>query len=688
MDDEPVRGYQKHGYPAETVGLAAVAALGLEAILPGTGAPGWVLPASEIIASSGTALVTWSFTGRKLFPAYMAALGGFLGGWTAFFGAAGPWSGDAIGSLLAGMSVLVPAGVYAWHKRRPRPAPEPPMITAAPEVLQIEPEPDENEVQRGLFATMFADYGLHAGVNPVTGEPRPLDVTALTEERWGRLVRIRLPLSGNLTVEDFRSRARNFEVALQGQEGSVTFDTGLTSADVLMKVRERDGLAERAVLTPELRGRTVNEPFAIGVQEDASYLKVTVRESHFMIIGIMGSGKSNLLNVMIAQLTGMVDTVVWMIDMKGGRAARPWFQPWSEGRAGAPAIDWLATTRSEAELMIAGLRTAVDTRSASGVGANKIIPSPSRPQVVLVCDEMADLFGDSTAPTRTELGEEPKLNTWFQKQGVWLTQHSRSEAVTTVWASQRGTNGMSGTGDMKANIDVSIALKPKKASDLQYILEDVPALAARQVSLLTRTPGVGMLARGPHNSQITKFLHHDHIEGVCGADEANPRCPAECPVYQSALESAPVRPRLDRMTAQALGTDYAQRWVRASQSGVLRVPQMALAAGSAMHGYGNGGGSDRFEEVLEAGGFTDPDKSLPPAYIRVREYLAHRPDGASVIQIHTMLKEEFGAEAPVRETVHKWLKKDRDAAVPLVHHPRYRCWKSGPGPNVSDDDDD
>lgn len=674
MDDEPVGSYQKHGHPAETIGLAAVAALGLEAILPGTGAPGWVLPTSEIIASSGTALVTWSFTGRKLFPGYMAALGAFLGGWTAFFGAAGPWSGSAIGSLLSGTAVLTPAGVWAWHKRKPKPAPEPPMITAAPEVLQIEPEPDENEVQRGLFATMFADYGLHAGIDQVTGEPRPLEVTALTEERWGRLVRVRLPLSGSLTIENFRDKARNFEVALQGQEGAVTFDTGLTSADVLMKIRERDGLAESAVLTAELRGHTVNEPFAIGVQEDGSYLKVTVRESHFMIIGIMGSGKSNLLNVLIAQLAGMTDTVIWMIDMKGGRAAKPWFQPWSEGRAGTPPIDWLATSRSEAELMMKALRAAVDTRSASGVGGNKIIPSPSRPQIVFVCDEMADLFGDSTAPTRTDLGEDPWLNTRFQKEGTWLTQHSRSEAVATVWASQRGTNGMSGSGDMKANIDVSIALKPKKASDLQYILEDVPNLAARQVSLLTRTPGVGMLARGPHNSQITKFLHHDHIEGVCGADERNPRCVPECPVYQSALESAPVRPRLDRMTAQALGTDYAQRWVRASQAGVLRVPQMALSGGSAMNGYGSGG-SEGFEEILASGGFPDPEKDLHPGRVRMRELLAARKDGMSPKSIMDVLEQE--GIAPVRETVQKWLAED--ARNGLVHHPRYRCWKSGPG---------
>jgi hypothetical protein len=686
VNDEPQGAYRKHGHPAETIGLAAVAALGLEAILPSTGAPGWVLPASEILASSGAAVVTWGFTGRKVFPLYMTTLGAFLGAWTAWAGSAGLWHWSTFGTLLAGMAAFVPLGVAAWHKRK-APPPEPLMLSAVPEPLMLPPEPDDNEVQRDLFATMFLDHGLHAGKNPLTQEPVPLAVTELTEERWGRQMRIALPKSGNITIEDFRAKASNFDVALEAQDGAVSFETGATASEVIMKVRERDGMAGTATLTQELRARTVNETFAIGVQEDGSYLKVTVRESHIMIIGIMGSGKSNLLNVLIAQLASMVDTVVWMIDMKGGRAGKPWFQAWSEGKAAAPPIDWLATTRDEAELMLTALRTAVDTRSNSGVGGNKIIPSPDRPQIIFICDEMADLFGDSTAPTRGELGEDPKLNTWFQKQGVWLTQHARSEAVATCWASQRGTNGMSGTGDMKANIDVSIALKPKKASDLQYILEDVPTLAARQVSLLTRTPGVGMLARGPHNSQITKFLHHDHIEGVCGADESSPRCPDSCPVYQTEVLVGPVRPRLDRMTAQALGTDYAQRWVRAQRAGTIRVPAMALSAGSAMHGYSNGnGGTGGFERVLAEGGVTDPERDLHPAKVRMRELLAASPYGLSVAKLSFALKDEMGNDAPVRETIHRWLREDR--AEKLAHHPRYRCWMTGDGPNVGEEPDE
>jgi hypothetical protein len=683
VNDEPGGAYQKHGHPAETIGLAAVAALGLEAVLPSTGAPGWVLPASEIIASSGAAVVTWGFTGRKLFPAYMAGLGAFLGGWTAWAGQAGLWHWNTFGTLLSGMAALIPLGVAAWHKRKAAPAPEPLMLSAVPEPVMIAPEPDDNEVQRGLFATMFLDYEIFAGTDPFTGEKVPVRVTELTEERWGRQVRVELPASGKITIEDFRAKARNFDVALKTQDGAVSFEHGNTSSEVIMKVRERDGMAGTATLTPELRARTVNEQFVIGIQEDGSYLKITVRESHIMIIGIMGSGKSNLLNVLVAQLASMVDTVVWMIDMKGGRAGKPWFQAWSDGKAAAPPIDWLATTREEAALMITALRTAVDTRSNSGVGGNKIIPSPGRPQIIFICDEMADLFGESTAPTRNELGsDEPKLNSWFQKQGVWLTQHSRSEAATTAWASQRGTNGMSGTGDMKANIDISIALKPKKASDLQYILEDVPHLAARQVSLLTRTPGVGMLARGPHNSQITKFLHHDHIEGVCGTDENNPRCPENCPIYRTEIEVGPVRPRLDAMTARPLGTAYAQRWVRAQRDGVLKVPAMALSGGSAMHGYSGEPPADEFDSIVK--GIEDPEKIVHPSRTRMREVLSARPNGASVKVITDILDQE--GIAVTRETVHRWLREDRDAG--LAHHPRFRCWMAGPGPNCSAEGDD
>jgi hypothetical protein len=679
VNDEPGGAYRKHGHPAETIGLAAVLALGLEAVLPSAGAPGWVLPASEIIASSGAAIVTWGFTGRRLFPAYMAALGGFLGGWTAWAGSSGLWHWSTFSALLMGMAALVPAGVAAWHRRNPAPAPEPLMLQAVPEVLQLAPEPDENEVQRKLFAEMFADFGITAGKHPLTDEDVPVDVYELTEERWGRQVRVRLPKGGKVTIEDFRARARNFEVCLEAQEGAVMFEFGATSSELVMKVRERDGLAATARLTPELRSRTVTEDLIIGIQEDGSYLKLPIREVHVMIVGTTGAGKSNLLNVIIAQLAHCVDTVIWAIDMKGGRAIAPWFQAWEEGRVQAPPIDWIATTRSEAEMMMNAVVTATETRMRSKVGRSKITPTAGRPQIILLCDEMADLFGDAKG-VRSEIGEDAKSQQWFIRRGGDVTQKGRSEAVTTVWASQRGTTSMGASTDMKANIAVRIALRPGQLSELNWIVPDLPSLAGRQLAFLANTPGVGMMGRGPKASQPTKFLWHDHVDGVCGADEDHPACPPECPVYQTEIETAPVRPRLDQLTAEALGTDYSQRWVRAQRDGILNVPVMALSAGSARHGYSE---SARFEEVLQGSGFADPDKDEHPAKIRMRDLLAAHQDGISVVKLIRVLAEEgIGVD---RGTVHRWLREDREGG--LVHHPRYRCWKTGPGPNIDDEEE-
>jgi hypothetical protein len=473
-----------------------------------------------------------------------------------------------------------------------------------------------------------------------------------------------------VTIEDFRAKARNFEVALDTQEGAVTFEFGGVSSEVLMKVRERDGMAGIARLTPELRARTVNETFIIGVQEDGSYLRVTVRESHFLIVGIMGSGKSNLLNVLIAQLASMVDTVVWMIDMKSGRAGRPWFQAWSDGKADAPPVDWLATTRAEAEKMMTAVEKATDVRSASGIGGDKIIPSAGLPQLVLIVDEMADLWGDGG--NSSDIPEGEKTNNWFTKKGTRATQKGRSEAIATLWATQRGTNGMSGSGDMKSNMDVSIALKPRKLADLQWIIPDAPALAGRQLAFLANTPGVGMVGRGPQVSQVSKFLRHGHVDGECGKNQDNPRCVTSCDIYQSAIEVGPVRPRLDRMTATALGTDYAQRWARAAQAGVLRVPEHALSGGSAL--YGGNGDSGRFDEVIA--GLEDPERSLHPGRVRMREFLSTRGvSGSSVKVIGDVLDHEgIGVD---RGTIHRWLRED--AADDLVHHPSFRLWVSGPG---------
>jgi hypothetical protein len=656
---------KKVEHTAEAITLAAVAGLAAEALLPGAGAPAWVLPATEIIAGVGSGLVAWSGGAGWFLPGYLAAFGGLLGTWTVFAEQAGLWTGATLGAWLAGLAVLSPLGLAAALRRR---KPEPP-----PAFVPAMIEPDPLAVEMGKFEDLLAE------VLPEMKGDR-VRVVHLEETVAGRVVRLQLPRSGGVTITTLADTARKIEVMLQAQEGAVGFELGDHSGDVIMRIRERDGLRDAATLTPELRARTINEPLVMGRQEDGSWLKILFREMHALVVGTTGSGKSNWINVLIAQLASCNDTVIWMIDMKNGRAAKPWFQAWEDGRADAPPIDWVATTREEAWLMMEAVLMAAHVRSKSGIGGNKIIPTPALPEICLLVDETAIIFGAERG-TRSELGEDAHTNVQFIRKEEEVLQTGRSEAVVGIFATQRGTNSMAGSGDSKANLTTRVALKPATRDELQYVIPDVPSLAAKQLAYLCQTAGVGLVAQGASVSGITKFLHHDHIEGRCGTDHARPHCAPECPVYRSAVDVGNVRPSLDPMTAGALGEAYANRWRRAAEGGVVRVPLAVLQGGRSQRV-----GIEGFDEIVS--GVRDPERDLHPDRIRYREYLASRGVmGASPKLIWEHLEEqaiadgrepqENGSHTVTRECLQRWMREDEGDGI--VHNPDMGRWRSGPG---------
>ena len=662
---------KKVEHAAEAITLAAVVGLAAEALLPGSGAPAWVLPAAEIIGGVGAGVVAWVGGQGRFLPGYLAAYGALLGGWSIFAERAGLWTGTTLGAWLAGSVVLASAGLAGvLHRSRKAARALPP----AP-LLAIEPEPDPVLIEMGKFERLLADVLPEAQNDPVR-------VMGLEESTSGRVLRLQLPRSGKVKLATLIEQSRTIEVMLQAQEGAVGFELGTHAGDVIMRLRERDGLADIALLTPDLRAKSVNEAFVIGRQEDGSWLKMLLREMHALIVGTTGSGKSNFINVLVAQLAACNDTLIWMIDMKQGRAARPWFQAWEDGRAEAPPIDWVATTREEAWLMVNAVLAAAQTRAATGIGGNKIIPSAALPEIVLIVDETAIIMG-SERGTRLELGEGAHTNTEFIRKEDEILQTGRSEAVAGIFATQRGTNSMTGSGDSKANLTTRIALKPASLSELQYVIPDVPNFAAKQMAYLCKTAGVGLVAQGAHVSGITKFLHHDHIEGECGKDHARPHCAPGCPVYQTALDTGAIRPALDQTTAAALGEPYANRWRRAADNGIVRVPLAVLRGGRA-----SVASIDDFDEIISA--IPDPEKDLHPDRIRMRQFLSSRGAmGATPKTILDYLEEQGIADGRengpnghtvARETLQRWLAAD--AAEGIIHRPDEGRWKFGPGPGT------
>jgi S-DNA-T family DNA segregation ATPase FtsK/SpoIIIE len=483
---------------------------------------------------------------------------------------------------------------------------------------------------------------------------RGVTVTAVEETRAGRTLRLRLPLSGKVTFRKLERSAEVIETIGRLRDGAVRFERGEHAGEVLMHVAENDILAQTVPYPMDVSDLTVNRPFRIGLHEDGSDNEVLFRELCALIVGLRGSGKSNLLNVLIAQLGRCVDTVIFMIDQKGGRAAQPWVRPWLEGRCPRPVIDWIATTRDESERMLNAVLRAIDARAHSGSGGEKITPSAAQPAIILIIDEMAVIFGLAAA-ARTA----GSSNAVLAGLGARIVQLGRSEAVDAILATQRGTVTMTGGGDLKSQCKLRIGLGVASEADARYIIPD-DASVARMLPRL-KHPGTGIVSAGDARIAPVKF---DRLE------------PGQ--IDDIAARLGYVRPELDPVTMAALGEDYSQRWT-AVRAGHIPGFQRAAVAQGARSASGDIDWEQQFSEMT-AGLDIGPDEERPlhPARLRMLELL----DKAGVMGMTpARLQSALAAEGNgvVRQTIQKWLAEEAGTGrLVRASHGRYKSNRGRP----------
>jgi hypothetical protein len=237
--------------------------------------------------------------------------------------------------------------------------------------------------------------------------------------------------------------------------------------------------------------------------------------------------------------------LIFAIDLKGGRMAAPWIEPWLAGRTPKPVVDWLATDREEAERMLRALLRAVDARSRSGSGGEKIIPSPQQPAILLVCDEIAVILGVGMGGPR--YSDEGVTNATLAGLATQLVMTGRSEAIDPIMATQRGTVTMTGSADLKSQCALRIGLGVASEADARLIIPDDVRIAADLARL--RYPGTGIVQMGKQGRVLpVKFYRIEYDE-----------------IGQIAERYGLIRPAPDRLLAEALGEDYASRWSRAAR---------------------------------------------------------------------------------------------------------------------------
>lgn len=513
-------------------------------------APWWALAGIGATTALGGFL---SAAGEKFAEstrAFTTAAGISTGAWLTCVAATNVYSPWSMASAVAGLILATTTYPRMRHAQidheehyrfmRSDPRPKPP--TPAPAV----PLTDEEQ-----WVRLFARLGFEG-----------MRFNGRDENRAGFSVRMSLPANGKVKFTAVAAAAESIEIAAAMPCDTVRIERGRTpegrplAGEIVVHFDVRNILAERIDLPDDDGPLTVNEAFVIGMYTDGQPIALTLREVSALIAGVRGRGKSNLFNVIVHQLSRCIDVVLWGIDLKGGRAIKPWLQPWLDGKTHRPVFDWVATTRMEAHLMLRAFVGVIQDRAARGAGS-KMTPSREQPAIFLIIDELAALVGQHSGPRSRRDGQPTSGdNTALLTLAAQL---GRSECADVLAFTQRATVTMSGGGDFKSQLELRIGMGVTKMADANSIFES-NRIAAKMLDRLKdpATRGAMIVDRGADRVMLGKsFLFVDgqaelsatrHARHICALPKAD----------QDAADRA-VRAYVDPITKTSPYA-YTDRW--------------------------------------------------------------------------------------------------------------------------------
>jgi hypothetical protein len=595
--------------------------------------PGLMVLVGCIVVGAALILAAVLTTSSGLSAAHASGCGIIVAAWLAYACASPPWAWPVAVALLVPAAALIP--LYpAARARGDRAAQDARKAIEAAALTK----------QQRKWPDLLERIG-HKGVSFAAQE----DTLA------GYKVHLRLPGSGRVTYSGLAPATEQLEVAARLRHGSLRFERGDQAHKVTLHVAVRDVLAETVTLPAEHEPLSITRPIPVGLYEDGRVCEVTLREIAALIVGLRGSGKSNLLNVLLAQLARCPDVLIFAIDLKGGRMAAPWIEPWLSGRSPRPVVDWLATDREEAERMLRALLRAVDARSRSGSGGEKIVPSQRQPAILLVCDEIAVILGMGMGGPRTSM--EGVTNATLAGMATQLVMTGRSEAIDLIMATQRGGVTMTGSSNLKSQCALRIGLGVSSEADARLIIPDDIHIAADLARL--QHPGTGIVQEGKQGRVLpVKFYRIEHET-----------------ISEIAERYGRIRPGPDKLLEDALGKDYATRWApqRAARiPGVSSRPMVPAGIAVSFDQADDQFGDADALPVPSFGSGSAEDAEPDPA--RERTVAMLKASGVRGMTVSGIAAQHAVDGREIAEqTLHRWLTEE--AAAGRVENATYGRWK-------------
>jgi hypothetical protein len=475
-----------------TVPLAvpwALAAVGVSlAVTPGTLAP--VAAGAAVL----TAVIWWAaphkWTGKdgkprwpEVWYARLSALA--LAGWLTWTAAAGPgpWMWWEAAVLAAGALAW---GIPWWWHKRPRAHHD--IVTEWNDWWQYHSKAWHNV----------------AGSHVIGIETKGV-IDTLKIQLW----------AGRQYLKDITDALPLIESALSGH-----VEAGMTRAEVLKGDKAAGIRGDASVVLLHLKRAnphdveieweparcpsSVTQPAPLGKNETGGWVLALLLANWF-IIGKTRWGKSNQCSVMLASWVGCPDAhPPWIIDLKGGRSARPW----------ANGADWVAITIAEARLVLAMGVAEVRARAEHWyTGTEQGVPTEEVPALVIFVDEAHGVL--STMSGDAQCRRDAAI---IASEGSGLNVH--------LWvATQYGALDESvGTEQIRGNLPNRMCFAVSEPAHGQFALTDWAKLDASRLEnkgefyYRIGPDAASAPCRGPH-------MPHDLVRDITAASPAADRPP-------------------------------------------------------------------------------------------------------------------------------------------------------------------
>ncbi|UNO42435.1 hypothetical protein [Streptomyces sp. MST-110588] len=216
---------------------------------------------------------------------------------------------------------------------------------------------------------------------------------------------VQADLPGGATWSQLKRHEEALGSDLRLPEGcGVEVAGGRRKGTAIIRVSTVNVIGQTIPFPDDLSPTSIDHDVAIGRYKDATVARGSLAFTCGLGIGDTGSGKTNTLNVINAQLVRTVDALVWHIDTTGSGLSLPWLTSWAiEGTHKRPVIDWTAHTLDEARAMTTMALQIIEARKRRyqqvmrQANDTKLPASPDIPAIVLVVDETASLPRDIKA---------------------------------------------------------------------------------------------------------------------------------------------------------------------------------------------------------------------------------------------------------------------------------------------------